>query len=215
MWTLVKSEITYFKKFGLITYGLPLIYIVSLIYGISYDKTLYDFYRVFCTTIFGMMPVLFIAVTFTSSLKEKRTRKFCSLPVSNNINGISRFTYFLTPMLYLNLLGLFSLTIANNGWHEISNKIIYQYGATSMLLSALYISYEFLMVFEIKNDLIKILLGAGFFAIILTTLFQVDNKLWNIISQAYIGWLYTLISILVLFIGKHLFLKRNNYLDYP
>ena len=212
MWTLVKSEILYNKRFSIVTYILPLIYIALIVYGISYYEKLYDFYRMFGTLIFGMIPVLFVATAFTSSLKEKRTRLLYMLPLKTKMICSARIAYFILPILYLNLLGITALLISGNGWDLISNKIVYEYGATSMILSGLYIAYEFFMVSEINSDISKLLLGSIFFIILLALLFKVDNMLWNEVPQAYIGWLYTAVSILVILLGRLLFLKRKSLL---
>ncbi len=213
MWTVLRSEIIYIKKFSVITYVLPLIYIALLVYGIRYDDNLYDYYRIAGTLIFGMIPVILVATAFTASLKEKRTRLQCLLPLRSMKIGSARILYFIFPIIYLNLLGITALLISGNGWDLISNKIVYEYGAMSMILSGLYIAYEFFIVSEINSDLSKLLLGGVFLIILLAVLFKVDNLLWNEVPQAYIGWLYTSISITVLPAGYFLFIRRKNFLD--
>jgi hypothetical protein len=209
---LLKYEFTYHKLRLVVALCLPTLYlIISEVYvSFQFDKHLYA--RVLFPLIFGMIPIVLIAVTWVISIKELRLRKLKILPLPTYKIFIGRLLTAIVPLTFLISFGLSFMPYMYSEWAPITDRIIYQYGTTALLVSTLYIVYEVINTVSYSTDISKIITGVPFFVVCITFVFLTDDALWTKILQSYIGVLYFTVSIILMLLGTFIATKRKFFL---
>ena len=213
MLKLLKYELTYNYVRTSLVMLLPAGYLILILFNQHVPSENNFVARVLYPLIAGMLPVILIANSWGISLKESRIRLFSILPLKRNNIAAGRILFAVAQVLYL---VLFVFVIVFNlvpAWNYISNKIVYQYGTMTLILSTLYFSYEFIFFHEIKKDTHRLPAGIIFVTVVIVILFITDNILWNKIEQSFIGIIYMCLGFFVLIIGSYLFIKRRNFLS--
>jgi hypothetical protein len=212
MFTIIKYELEYHKKrVGLIT-ALPILFLILISIHTDFNFEREKYARVLFPLLFGMLPIIIIAISWILSLKEYRVRNFIALPIDPVKIVIGRFFTVLIPLVYLILFGLLVQQKLNSEWAPIFERINYQYGAITHMIATLYFSYEVINKSKFKSDSEKILTGISIFIVSFAIIFIVDNRLWNQFNQSNIGLIYASTGTILFSLGCYIFTKRNNYL---
>jgi hypothetical protein len=191
---------------------LPIFYLILVVLHTSFNFEEEVYARVIFPLLFGMIPIVLISITWVNSIKEDRIRKFNLLPMKVHKLVLGKLLTAYLPLIILLVFGLLFLPKSNSEWSPITDRILYQYGTTSLLVSTLYIVYELLNTVSFAKDISRILIGLPFFAVCIFFVFVTDNALWTKISQSFIGVIYSCVAAILLLLGGYIFTKRKFYL---
>ncbi len=192
---------------------LPMIYAILTFLHSDFNFEKETYARVVFPILFGMLPIVLIAICWTLSIKEYRVRRFVTLPVKPIQVILGRSLTAALPLVYLLLFGLIILIpLDPASWEPITGRILYQYGAIALMVATFYVAFELINLTLLQTDVAKILIGIPVFAVSIATLFIVDSKLWHQIHQSNIGLVYAVFGSILILLGGYIYSKRKNYL---
>lgn len=212
MWKLLKYEYKYFGTLLSFSLLLPMIYTLVLLIDFEWINESDNIFRISIPLLFGMFPVIIVAITATMMIKEMRYRKIMLLPLRVSEIGLTRSLLLLIPALFIFLYNFIINFLLIPELPGLTERVLMQIGTYSILFSGLLISNDLLQFVGRKYDTMKGITAWAYMIMVLLAivildyiLFDENRRMLFSISLFTAGLTHTTAA-------AYFFIKRKNYL---
>ncbi len=213
IWAFVKSDLFYNYKRILLNVMFLLVFSVSVIIDLKILNETNEASKALWPMLVSIGSVLLVIISFKISLKEERNRLHLLLPINLDAIAFARLAAGA-----IQLTGAFAYLIIVhywliNKWEPITNRIFYQFGSYTYIMSVILFIYYFVRALNGLKMMSKIFLAVIMFFAGLLALFYTDNLIFNVIPHYILGAIYFAAGLLFYFGSSFYFIKQKSFLE--
>ena len=213
IWTIVKSDLLYnYKRIVLNALFLAL-FSISVVTDLQALNETNTVSLALWPLLVSIGSVILVMISFKISLKEERNRIHLLLPI--DIKSIA-FARLIAGAIQLTGTFAYLLIVHQwliNKWEPVTNRIFYQFGSYTYIMSVILFIYYFVRGLPGVKMLSKVFLSITMFIGSLAALFFTDNLIFNIVPHYLLGIIYFLTGMAFYFGSSFYFIRQKSFLE--